>query len=248
VIAGAQASARPNQPSLEASARVCPIHGPLDPSWTRCPYCLREGKEGRLASGPIGSISRAPGMPEPSAPPQPAPAAMAPPAAPPQEDAATFAPPQRMEPQEAIVPAAPPPQTMDVAPAASVAPQRPAPGPVNELPRSSVGATFAIRRKPRVLAYLIEREGEAMGRVHQLEEDVTDIGRDPRNHIVLADVQISGFHARVERGPDGGYLIHDRNSTNGTFVNGEQIREMRPIGENDLLRLGTTTLVLKMVS
>jgi len=86
-----------------------------------------------------------------------------------------------------------------------------------------------------------------MGRVHQLEEDVTDIGRDPRNHIVLTDVQISGFHARVERGPDGGFLIHDRNSTNGTFVNGEQIKEMRQIGENDILRLGTTTLVLKTV-
>jgi pSer/pThr/pTyr-binding forkhead associated (FHA) protein len=119
---------------------------------------------------------------------------------------------------------------------------------VNDLPRSSVGATFAIRRKPRVLAYLIEREGEALGRVHQLEEDVTDIGRDPRNHIVLGDVQISGFHARVERVPDGSFLVHDRNSTNGTFVNGEQIKEMRPIGENDVVRLGTTTLVLKMVS
>jgi hypothetical protein len=156
-----------------------------------------------------------------------------------------------MEPQEEIVPAAPPPPATppaEVAPAASIAPPRPAPGPVNDLPRSSVGATFAIRRKPRVLAYLIEREGEALGRVHQLEEDVTDIGRDPRNHIVLGDVQISGFHARVERVPDGSFLVHDRNSTNGTYVNGEQVKEMRQINENDVVRMGTTTLVLKMVS
>jgi hypothetical protein len=249
VIAGAQAAARPiSPPSMEASARVCPVHGPLDPSWTRCPYCLREGKEGRLASGPIGSISRAAGVPESTTPP-PSPAAIAPAVAP-QSDAAP-PPPQRMEPQEEIVPAAPPPPATppaEVAPAASIAPPRPAPGPVNDLPRSSVGATFAIRRKPRVLAYLIEREGEALGRVHQLEEDVTDIGRDPRNHIVLGDVQISGFHARVERVPDGSFLVHDRNSTNGTYVNGEQIKEMRQINENDVVRMGTTTLVLKMVS
>jgi pSer/pThr/pTyr-binding forkhead associated (FHA) protein len=111
-----------------------------------------------------------------------------------------------------------------------------------------VGATFAIRRRPRVLAYLIEREGESVGRVHQLEDDVTELGRDPRNHIVLGDVVISAFHARVERGPDGSFLVQDRQSTNGTFVNGELVTQMRVINENDALRLGNTTLVLKLVS
>lgn len=99
-----------------------------------------------------------------------------------------------------------------------------------------------------MLAYLIEREGEAVGRVHQLEEDVTDVGRDPTNHITISDVQISAFHARIERGPDGSFLLHDRSSTNGTFLNGEQLTEMRQLAENDAVRLGNTTLVLKIVS
>jgi hypothetical protein len=208
-------------------ARVCNIHGPLDPSWTRCPYCLKEGREGRLPSGPVGLEppmgSSIPAMP--SVPP-------------------------RMEPAEAIVPSAPSGSTGGPAamPAASPAPPPNAPSRPPDLPRSSVGATFAIRRRPRILAYLIEKEGEAVGRVHQLDDDVTDIGRDPRNHIVLSDVMISGFHARVERGPDGTFIVQDRQSTNGTLLNGEPLTDMRAFKENDELRLGSTTLVLKVVT
>jgi len=196
----------------------------------------------------MNAAGRGPEGPAAATPLQPAPAQPAPPPPPPAFPAApqaeapspvSFAP--RVEPQEAIVPAAPPP-------AAQPSDSRATPLPPGEQPRSSVGATFAIRRRPRVLAYLIEREGEAVGRVHQLEDDVTDLGRDPRNHIVLTDVLISGFHARVERGPDGGFLVHDRKSTNGTFVNEEQLTEMRRLDENDALRLGNTTLVLKLVS
>lgn len=203
-----------------APARVCPIHGPLDPSWTRCPYCLKEGREGRLSSGPVPlSEARAAGG---------APAAPASP---------------RMEPAEALVPSAPPGP-----PAAAPAPRPSGAVPPTDLPRSSVGATFAIRRRPRVLAYLIEKEGEAVGRVHQLDDDVTDIGRDPRNHIVLSDVMVSGFHARIERGPDGGFVIEDRQSTNGTSLNGEPVTAMRALQENDELKMGNTTLVLKIVT
>jgi len=110
-----------------------------------------------------------------------------------------------------------------------------------------VGATFVIRRRTRVLAYLIEKEGEAVGRVSQLEDSVTDAGRDPRNHIVLGDVLVSGFHLRVEREPDGSFMAEDRGSTNGTLLNGLPLSEPRPLMENDEIRVGNTTLVLKLV-
>lgn len=144
-----------------------------------------------------------------------------------------------MRPPEPIVP-----------PAAAMSPEYPPAGPPADggMPRSSVGATFVVRRRPRVLAYLIEREGEAVGRVHQLDDDVTDIGRDPRNHLVLGDVLVSGFHARIERGPDGGFVALDQGSTNGTFVNDEPLKDPRPLRENDQVRVGNTTLVLKVVS
>jgi pSer/pThr/pTyr-binding forkhead associated (FHA) protein len=111
-----------------------------------------------------------------------------------------------------------------------------------------VGQTFVIRRRPRVLAYLIEKEGEQVGRVYQLEDDVTDIGRDPRNHVVVTDVMVSGFHARVERGPDGGFVVMDRGSSNGSRLNGEPLTSPRPLKENDEVGFGSTTLVLKVVT
>jgi ABC-type multidrug transport system ATPase subunit len=46
------------------------------------------------------------------------------------------------------------------------------------------------------------------------------IGRDPRNDVVLADPNVSRFHAEVLRGADGAEVV-DLGSRNGTRVNGE---------------------------
>lgn len=122
------------------------------------------------------------------------------------------------------------------------------PAPSGDRPVSSVGGTVVIRRRPRMLAYLIEKEGEQVGRVFQVEHDVTDIGRDPRNHVVISDVHVSGFHARLERLPSGEFTVLDRGSSNGSRLNGEPITEPRPMRENDELTIGKTTLVLKIVT
>ena len=46
-------------------------------------------------------------------------------------------------------------------------------------------------------------------------------------------------------GPDA---PQDRNSTNGSFVNDEPLTTVRPLVENDQLRVGNTILVLKVVA
>jgi hypothetical protein len=293
-------------PTVRADVRagaVCPFHGVMaDPAWTRCPHCLKEGREGRLST-PSGGILRTGAEEEPGAPfagapagrpgapagyPPPAPGAGGPPpgypppgypppgfpppggperaggfaapAAPerpepfavpvgraPEEPVPAPAPPVREPPAPAVAgPPPAPPRPPEDRPAP--APPRPtAPGAGGDRPISSVGRTVVVRRHPRVLAYLIEKEGEQMGRPIQLEEEITDIGRDPRNHVVITDQLVSAFHARVERAPDGSFIIVDRGSTNGTRVNGELLTEPRPIDENDEIMLGKTTLVLKLV-
>src|SRR5262249_51513439 len=153
---------------------------------------------------PAETAAAASSIASPEPPPTPIPAAEAPP--PPRAEIAadTTAPvpgsaepvPEAAQPAPSVVEAPAPPGP---APSAPAGPGWAEPA----LPPSSVGATFVIRRRPRVLAYLIEKSGEAVGRVSQLEDGVTDLGRDPRNHIVLSDVMVSGFHLRVEREPDG---------------------------------------------
>lgn len=65
-------------------------------------------------------------------------------------------------------------------------------------------------------------DGERAGRVHLLPGAVTRIGRDPANEIVIADSRVSRQHAAI-RWASGQYLLHDLRSTNGTFVDGEQL-------------------------
>jgi pSer/pThr/pTyr-binding forkhead associated (FHA) protein len=80
------------------------------------------------------------------------------------------------------------------------------------------------------------REGVVV-RVIPVRDAVT-IGRDLGNHVVLADPQVSGHHAVVQRGPDG-VVVRDLGSTNGTTVNGAVVAGARKLAHGDELGLGT---------
>ena len=55
---------------------------------------------------------------------------------------------------------------------------------------------------------------------HTAEENITSIGRNETNEIVVPDITISGIHAFLMKRPDGEFCLQDMNSTNGTSVNG----------------------------
>jgi transcriptional regulator with GAF, ATPase, and Fis domain len=55
-----------------------------------------------------------------------------------------------------------------------------------------------------------------------LDADPFTIGRDRRNHLVLADEGVSAFHCRIRRSGRR-LLLEDRGSTNGTFLNDVRI-------------------------
>lgn len=228
------AAGRPSGTPEPRAAAVCPIHGAMDPTWTRCPQCIREGRDGRLVPAPTPPVTgagRAGAEPASTPPARPSGGPVIRETVPPPDVAPAARPAAEMGPVSG-----PPPE-----------PGRP-PAPPAERPVSSVGGTVVIRRRPRMLAYLIEKEGEQVGRVFQVEHDVTDIGRDPRNHVVISDVHVSGFHARLERLPNGEFTVQDRGSSNGSRLNGEPLTSPRPMRENDELSIGKTTLVLKIVT
>lgn len=71
---------------------------------------------------------------------------------------------------------------------------------------------------------LIVYEGELEGQRWVIEQDQVIIGRGSDCDIVLPERQVSRHHVRIER-DDGGYLLHDLGSKNGTYVNGQEVRD-----------------------
>lgn len=69
----------------------------------------------------------------------------------------------------------------------------------------------------------------------------TSMGRHPNNTLRLVDREVSKEHCVVER-IDGHYVLRDLNSSNGTFVNGRKVRELR-LRDGDEISLGNSRLV-----
>ena len=78
---------------------------------------------------------------------------------------------------------------------------------------------------------------DALGRrVVPLEKPVFSIGRRSGNDLQLVGSDVSRDHADISRENDR-YVLRDRGSRYGTFVNSEQITE-KPLSHGDLIRLG----------
>jgi FHA domain len=85
---------------------------------------------------------------------------------------------------------------------------------------------------------LIATQGAHMGQIYPLTSEAL-IGRDPGNAIPLTqDTAVSRRHARIVA-ENGGYLIHDEGSSNGTFVNGRQVTDS-PLRPGDEVSVGGT--------
>jgi hypothetical protein len=77
---------------------------------------------------------------------------------------------------------------------------------------------------------------ELEGATCYLDRDVVSIGRGLDNDVVVEDRRVSRHHARIQRGPRG-WEVMDLASTNGTFVNGRQVKQ-RLIAHGDIISLG----------
>ncbi|AOE84308.1 FHA domain-containing protein [Pseudomonas sp. TCU-HL1] len=69
------------------------------------------------------------------------------------------------------------------------------------------------------------------------------IGQDSRNSLVLAEPEISLFHAEI-RQEHGQYYLSDCGTPGGTFVNGERIGARFQLRSDDRVRVGQLELLL----
>ena len=70
----------------------------------------------------------------------------------------------------------------------------------------------------------------------------TSIGRHPNQTIQLLDRVVSKAHAVVAQRPEGGYVLQDGGSRNGTFLNGQIMTGELPLRDGDKVTIGSTDL------
>ncbi|MEE9384725.1 MAG: adenylate/guanylate cyclase domain-containing protein [Nannocystaceae bacterium] len=68
------------------------------------------------------------------------------------------------------------------------------------------------------------------------------VGRHPDNTIQLLDQIVSKEHARISACGQGGYVLRDSGSLNGTYVNGRRVEE-HDLRSGDQISMGETTLL-----
>lgn len=95
------------------------------------------------------------------------------------------------------------------------------------------------------VAQLTIASGDSKGMIIPLVEPEYLIGRQRDNNIQIVDLGVSGFHARIFRGPTG-YVIEDLKSRNGTWLNGTRIFHSS-LKDGDQVRLGSTDLTYQVL-
>jgi pSer/pThr/pTyr-binding forkhead associated (FHA) protein len=78
----------------------------------------------------------------------------------------------------------------------------------------------------------------------ELAGDSKTIGREPANDIVVENLLVSGYHARIDpAGKD--YVLTDLQSKNGTFLNGERVTSTK-LKNGDQILIGKHTLLFTL--
>jgi hypothetical protein len=80
--------------------------------------------------------------------------------------------------------------------------------------------------------------------IHKIRTGTNTVGSAETNDIILRGRFVSARHAVIGHSQDGGFKVTDLESTNGTFVNGERVRERR-IADGDRIRLGNIQVIFK---
>ena len=89
------------------------------------------------------------------------------------------------------------------------------------------------------MPFLTVRRGPQAGTVYELDKNSIRIGRGSKNDIIIDDNDVSRNHCQLIRQADD-FEIHDLQSTNGTFINGQRVNGNRLLQSGNLIELGDT--------
>jgi hypothetical protein len=94
--------------------------------------------------------------------------------------------------------------------------------------------------KRYVVGWLIGLNSASRGESFPVRMGRNVIGRDRRSDVVIVDDQASSHHADlVFRPEERRFILMDHNSTNGTYVNENEIEPRRDLAGKDVIRIGS---------
>jgi serine phosphatase RsbU (regulator of sigma subunit) len=75
------------------------------------------------------------------------------------------------------------------------------------------------------VAWLLALNGDLLGKWYALEAPCL-VGRAALNHVIIDDPRVSRQHAKIAE-EEGGYVVYDLNSANGTYVDEQPVKRRR---------------------
>ncbi len=66
--------------------------------------------------------------------------------------------------------------------------------------------------------------------------------------VLLANPQVSRFHAQIDRATGGAAILRDAGSSNGTFVNGQRLSGPHTLHPSDVIQIGAFKLIYNVTS
>jgi diguanylate cyclase (GGDEF)-like protein len=100
-------------------------------------------------------------------------------------------------------------------------------------------STLSLRSSAPTECCLVQIHGPELGKKYTLDDGELTIGRDDSNHIVVDLDNVSRRHARV-RIQGSRVMVEDLGSTNGTYLNDEELAQATPLRSGDLVKVGSS--------
>jgi hypothetical protein len=107
---------------------------------------------------------------------------------------------------------------------------------------SHLGISVRRKRKEGTRVLFVRSETQ-QGQEFEVS-DVVVMGRSDETDVVLDDPYASEFHLRLVS-QEGGMMLHDLGSTNGTYVNGRRISAPTQLRRGDTIQVGKTVMEIK---
>ena len=119
-----------------------------------------------------------------------------------------------------------------------------------EMPAGTPYAAATVVQERPVTWKLVFKSGPRFNESVILSDSLT-LGREKDNQVVLLDPKVSRHHAVIQRqGESGsggsGFVLVDKGSSNGTFLNGQRLSAPAALKNNDKITIGGSEIIVNV--